>query len=94
MNKILALNKSLSLRRYFGKNYDEFITLKKLYTIFKTGKSAKKSTEIARYIVLMAFLDQRFCAVVLRKVLLDHEKSTFPAIIKAFNRLQEQTGYN
>lgn len=90
----MQLNKTLSLRRYFGKNYDEFVRLKKLYTIFKTGKSAKKSTEIARYMVLLATLDQRFCGIVLRKVLLDHEKSTFPAIIKAFNRLQEQTGYN
>lgn len=84
----------LSLREYFGKNYDEFVTLKKYISVMKTGKSGKKSSTIARMIVLRAVTDQRFCAVVLRKVGLDHEKTTIPAIVKAFNKLQKLTGYD
>lgn len=60
----------------------------------KTGKSAKKSSQVARKIVLRVIGNQTACAIVLRKVMLDHEKSTFPAIIKAFNKFQKLTGYN
>lgn len=87
------LNK-LRFSDYFGRNYDEFVTLRKHVSVMKTGKSAKKSSQIARMIVLRAVMDQRFCAIVLRKVNLDHEKSTFPAIVKAFNKLQKLTGYD
>lgn len=85
--------KQLKLSEYYGHNYDEFIILKKYITAMKTGKSGKKSSTIARKIVLRAVMDQRFCAVVARKVGLDHEKSTIPAIVKAFNKLQKLTGY-
>ncbi len=84
----------LKLSEYFGKNFDEYVTLKKNVSVMKTGKSAKKSSTIARAIVLRIITDQHFNAIVLRKQLLDHEKSTFPAIVKAFNKFQRLTGYD
>ncbi len=86
--------KPLKLSEYYGKNYDEFLTLLKGTTVMKTGKSGKKSSTIARNIVFRLITDGTFCAIVLRKVNLDHEKSTIPAITKAFNKYQSLTGYD
>lgn len=83
----------LVFSEYFGHNYDEYITLKKYISAMKTGKSAKKSSTVARKIVLRLITNQSACAIILRKVMLDHEKSTFPAIIKAFNKFEKLTGY-
>lgn len=85
--------KPLRLSEYYGRNYDEYVGLRFYIAAMKTGKSGKKSSTIARKIVLRSVMDQRFCAVVARKVGLDHEKSTIPAIVKAFNKLQAITGY-
>lgn len=84
----------LKFSNYFGHNYDEFVTLKYYVAALKTGKSAKKSTITARKMVMRMILEQPLCAVVLRKQMIDHEKSTFPAIIKAFRKFEEETGYD
>lgn len=85
--------KPLKLSEYYGHNYDEYVGAKFYIACMKTGKSGKKSSTIARKIVMRAIASQRFCAVVARKVGLDHEKSTIPAIVKAFNKVQALTGY-
>lgn len=85
---------SISRREYYGRNYDEFLRLQAYYRILKSGKNAKKSSVEAREIVERSLTDPSFCAFVLRKIFKDHVKSTYAAIVKAFNWVKNKTGYD
>lgn len=83
----------LNLHNWIGYNYSEFVFFDAKYKIFETAKNSKKSTVFARMLVLRLLVDRRACAMVLRKYMKEHAKSTFEDIKSAFKALNNFCGY-
>ncbi len=83
----------INVREFLGLNYDELLLFDALYNFLETAKNAKKSTTIARILVLWVVSDYRVSHMILRKYMKDHNETTFNDIKGAFEALEKHCGY-